>query len=205
MVGRESLLAEKPFEGFSPHDAYDYESLILRHQRFAPRIQAEEDPSLKQPIAYCVLVDRRSASIFAYQRATRSGEYWEERLRGKWSIGLGGHIDLCDIRSPNPIRASMEREIREEVACDGVIKPEIVGYINDERDMVGRVHFGILYCVDIGSRKVRHRTKEIAHSKMVSRDEWLRMLAEGLVTIEGWSRIITPPIIDLLSKEGSAH
>ena len=203
VVGREALLGERPFQGFSPAAAYDYESLILKGYRYAPRAEAEENPALKQPIAYCIIVNPRERLILAYRRAEREGDYAEKRLRGKWSMGVGGHIDPVDLDGANPIRTSMLRELGEEIVCPRAGEPRILGYINDDVDMVGAVHFGLLYRLDTDARSVASATREIAEAKMIPAGEWRDRLARSDAAVEGWSRIAFGPLIASLCGLGS--
>ena len=196
VIGREALLGGRPFQGFSSAAAHDYETLILKQFRYAPRAAAEEDPSLKQPIAYCIIVNPRARLILAYRRADREGDYAEKRLRGKWSMGVGGHIDPGDLDAANPIRASMLRELGEEIRCEGTGEPRILGYINDDVDMVGKVHFGLLYRLDTDARTVESATREIAEAAMIPAEAWRQKLARGGVSVEGWSRIAFPPLLE---------
>jgi predicted NUDIX family phosphoesterase len=196
VVEREALLGERPFQGFSPAAACDYESLILKGYRYAPRAEAEENPALKQPIAYCIIVNPREGLILAYRRAEREGDYAEKRLRGKWSMGVGGHIDPVDLDGANPIRTSMLRELGEEIVCPCAGEPRILGYINDDVDMVGKVHFGLLYRLDTDARSVASATREIAEARMIPAAEWRERLACGGGAVEGWSRIAFGPLLE---------
>jgi predicted NUDIX family phosphoesterase len=198
VIGREALLGERPFQGFSPAAACDYESLILRGYRYEPRARAEEDPSLKQPIAYCIIVNPRERMILAYRRAEGEGDYAEKRLRGKWSLGVGGHIDPGDLDAANPIRASMLRELGEEIRIGKPGEPRILGYINDDVDMVGKVHFGLLYRLDTDVRTVEPATREIAEARMLPAEEWREKLARDRAAVEGWSRIAFPALLATL-------
>jgi predicted NUDIX family phosphoesterase len=201
VVARRLLLDGRPFQGFSPAGAHDYESIILKNYRYVLRTEAEKNPALKQPIAYCIIVNPVRKELFAYKRSELEGDYDEERLRGKWSIGIGGHIDRVDMAAENPIRASMLRELDEEIAWDGASRPSILGYINDEMNMVGKVHFGLLYKLDIEAREVKQRAREIAEARMLKVEEWRHMLRRKDIVIEEWSRIASVPIIESLSVE----
>jgi predicted NUDIX family phosphoesterase len=198
VVDREILLEERNFQGFIPAGACDYESFILDHYRYVPRSEAEECPALKQPIAYCVIVNRSLGKIFAYRRAEAEGDYGEARLRGKWSLGIGGHIDRSDLAAENPIRASMLRELGEEIEIAGRLRPKILGYINDDTDMVGRVHFGLLYLLDTGAEEIAPRAREIAEARMLTEGEWQGMLRRDDIVIEEWSRIASGPLLESL-------
>jgi predicted NUDIX family phosphoesterase len=195
VVDREILFGRRQFQGFAPDDTCDYESLILENYRYVPRSEAEDCPLLKQPIAYCVVVNRSLGKIFAYRRSEDEGDYGEARLRGKWSLGIGGHVDRNDLASENPIRASMLRELGEEIEIAGELKPRILGYINDDTDMVGRVHFGLLYLLDTENEEIAPRAKEIAEARMLTGGEWQGMLRREDIVIEGWSRIASSPLL----------
>ncbi|MCX6355813.1 MAG: NUDIX domain-containing protein [Candidatus Aureabacteria bacterium] len=203
VVDRGLLLAERTFQGYVPPEFHDYESVILGNYRYVPRAQAEVDPNLKQPVAYCAIVNPRERRVFAYRRATAKDDYAEERLRGKWSIGIGGHIDPADRSAANPVRASLVRELAEELVWEGPAEPRLIGYINDDRDMVGKVHFGLLYRIDKGMKEIRARTGEIAEARMVAWKEWEKMMRSRAYRVEGWSRIVSEPLSrSLEGKEG---
>src|SRR6266704_2968895 len=77
------------------------------------RSQAENDPHYKQLIPYVLIVcgDR----LLRYQRG-KGGQ--ETRLRGLWSVGIGGHIsdEDSDLFTKNlGYREGMRREVEEEV------------------------------------------------------------------------------------------
>lgn len=198
VVDRKVLLGGRRFQGFAPADAYDYESLILKRYRYVPRSEAEERPSLKQPIAYCVIVNRALGRVFAYRRSEDERDYGEARLRGKWSLGIGGHIDRADLAAENPIRASMLRELGEEIEIAGELRPRIMGYINDDTDMVGKVHFGLLYRLDTEAGEIAPRAREIAETRMLTEAEWRGMLRRQDIVVEEWSRIASAPLLENL-------
>ncbi len=204
VVERGVLLKKRTFQGFSPAGGYDYESLVLKHYHYSPRWEVEDNPNLKQPIAYCIIVNPVEKRIFAYKRAEEEGHYEEKRLRGKWSLGIGGHIDRIDQTSSNPIQASLLRELSEEISWSEPFEPHILGYINDDADMVGKVHFGLLYVLDTKALEIKPRSKEITESRMVTVDEWHEMLHLGESGIEGWSRIASEPILKDLSGKRKA-
>ena len=205
VVERDLLLAERPFQGFSPAAGYDYESLVLKNYRYEQREEAEGNPALKQPIAYCIILNPALGRIFAYKRSEGKEDYDEARLRGKWSLGIGGHIDRTDLTAENPIRASMLRELEEEITITVALEPRILGYINDDMDMVGKVHFGLLYRLDTEAREITQRAREIAEARMLTAGEWQHMLCRKDIVIEEWSRIASTPLLESLSAGGMHH
>ena len=142
VVERDKLFGEDYFQGFKNHEEFDYEKIILDNLKIMRRGDAEVDSSHKQPIGYMLIVNPKSKKIFVY---LRSGEGGENRLHGKWSLGVGGHIEPFDIKNKNinPIRKSQLRELKEEIEIIGnILGIKVLGYVNDEEDSVGKVHFG---------------------------------------------------------------
>ena len=188
VVKRSVLFGKDYFQGFKRHNEIDFEKRILENYEYVERDVAEKNEQLKQPIGYCVLLDPKTKKIFLYRRATRDEDYKEKRLQGKWSIGIGGHIERADVKEENPIRGSMLRELKEEVGLDNVLKIETLGYINDDSNSVGRVHFGILYVVEI-ENELSWESKEIEQGKMVGIEEFARMCESDAENVESWSCI----------------
>ena len=190
VIEREKLFGNDYFEGFKPNGEINYESRILANFTFKKRGLVEKDPSYKQPIAYCVIVNPVLKKVFAYQRSAQDARYSEKRLQGKWSVGLGGHIEKFESHNRNPIYASMLRELSEEVeGLGGSIKPRVLGYINDDSDDVGKVHFGILYIVETAD-EIKPKDAEIREGRLREMEELEKMLASSAVfRFEEWSRI----------------
>ncbi len=186
-VKREDLF-EESFQGFKEAKKKDFQKVILNNYEYVKRGEAEKDESLKQPIGYSVLVDQEGR-VFAYQRASKDDEYTEKRLQGKWSWGVGGHVDKIDDEAKNPIKTSVLRELNEEISVDGEIEEiEVLGYINDDSDSVGRVHFGILYMVKInGSAKAGD--SEITNENFRELSELKEVVANEDTEVEEWSKI----------------
>eukprot|EP00904_Undaria_pinnatifida_P001936 jgi/Undpi1/11743/HiC_scaffold_37.g14038.m1 len=111
--------------------------------RFESRPVAEEQPAWKQPIPYCGV--RCGDDVFVVQR--RKGGT-EQRLHGKKSIGIGGHVGPEDGAPGDPellIRA-LQRELREELFLPSEIPtPRFLGLINDDSNPVGSVHVGLAF------------------------------------------------------------
>ena len=105
-VSREDMLT-KPFREMK---------LVL-----ADRDTCENDPENIQIIPYIVLRDIDSGKIFAYQRGNGGDE---DKLKAKWSIGIGGHIDELPRENEDPVDLIAReacREMQEEVGI--VIDP----------------------------------------------------------------------------------
>ncbi|MDZ7338955.1 MAG: NUDIX domain-containing protein [candidate division KSB1 bacterium] len=198
VVPREELFREFEFQGFLPADKHDFEAVVRRHMAYVRRGLAEKDPSLKQPIAYCLIVNPEKRKVFAYRRSTRSQDYQEQRLQGKWSWGVGGHIEKHD-GVDDPVRASMLRELCEEVELPDEPEVDVLGYINDDSNPVGQVHFGILYKIATSAGNVVPRGSEMAWGGFVDLARLEEILASPECEVETWSQIAMPALRNLLA------
>jgi len=117
-----------------------------------PRNILEYDTNFKHIIPYILI--EQNGKYLSYQRTTKSGE---SRLHGSYSIGFGGHIDVGDIVTQNSnqeidllntVYKSAAREITEELSLQesDVITTnfEIYGFLTDNSNEVGLVHFGLV-------------------------------------------------------------
>ncbi len=160
---------------------------------FMDREQAENDPSFKQVIPYCVL--KSGNKIFAYQRSKKGGE---SRLHDLWSIGVGGHVNLGDASTAQgkgwreTYLWALGRELREEVNLDftELASAPLVAMLYDNSNDVGKVHFGMVHLVDVGDRSAMKACREaIASSEWMTRDE-----VEQL-NLENWSRLVVDRVL----------
>lgn len=169
----------------------------------------ETDPSFLQIIPYGFFIDL-SGQVLIY---TRGGtKYKENRLTGKVSVGLGGHIDETD---PDALSA-LEREISEEadiVSAGKIVEPENLtnfhqwlkqyliikplGLLMDDRNdgmgSVGQVHIGLI-CqlmpqqptvslqVKLGAEGVSQQNMTLAELK--------QMVAAGSLVPETWTQLL---------------
>lgn len=181
VVKRELLFKDNYFEGFLHNSSADFESRILDNFEYIKRGIAEENPEYKQPISYCVITNPGKKSLFVYQRASKDESYGEKRLQGKYSCGIGGHIEPIDKK--NPIRDSLLREMSEEVSIDKIKNIKILGYLNDDSNSIGKVHFGILYVIETES-SIQPKGREIESGKLI---EFSKI--DKNLNFEDWSRI----------------
>lgn len=197
VVDNKNLFKEDYFDGFLGAEKVDFQSRILENFKYIKRGVAEKSETEKQPIGYVILANKKEKTIFVYQRATKDENYTEKRLQGMWSWGVGGHIDKIDSERGNPIEKSLLREIDEEVKIIGKLnKIEVLGYINDDSNDVGKVHFGILFLADIDG-EVAVKNYEMVSGKMMSLKELKKMTENE--KIEEWSKISLPIIEKIIS------
>lgn len=182
VVPRECLFPSGGFHGFSDEGIERYLTAISAHAFFAARGAVEHNPDLKQIIPYVVL--RHDGRVFLVRR-TRGGS--EARLREKFSVGIGGHINPEDVAdAADPLAAGMRRELEEEVEVPPGWQARPVGSLNDDQESVGSVHFGLVYVADLTSPDVRVRETEKLQGAFASLEE-IRAVYPRLET---WSQFI---------------
>jgi predicted NUDIX family phosphoesterase len=147
------------------------------------RDAAEADPSFKQVIPYCVL---RSGGLYFTYRRRKGGD---GRLRGLRSLGVGGHINPVDGVAGGlaTYRAALARELLEEVGleAEGEFWPRWL--IHDDRDEVGRVHFGLCHLVDVpAAQRASLREDGLCEAQYAD----ARTLLADASQFEGWSRLL---------------
>lgn len=176
------------FQGFNG-DVRPYLSALLDrgHTLFLPRSDAEDDPSYKQLIPYCLF--RCDGRILHYRRGSGVGE---GRLLGKRSVGIGGHISEEDAGgSEHPYEVGMRREIAEEVEITGNVRDSIFGLINDDLTEVGRVHLGVVHVFELDEPRVIARESSIAEIGFADPEE----LAAAAGEFETWSQICLTQLV----------
>lgn len=146
------------FNGIRTEGLDDAVSLLLdpSNHFFMDRATAEEDPSHKQLIPYCIF--RCGDRILHYTRGKAGGE---SRLHAKISVGVGGHVNPVDMgegrKGADAYHAAVTREIEEELNLPEKHEHRIIALLNDESNPVGQVHLGIVHLVDLKSDAVSSR------------------------------------------------
>lgn len=187
VIRKEILFAKKQFYGYS--ETGDYETIILKNYEWMERDLAEVNDQYKQPICYIIICNLNLKKVFIYQRASKDKDYSEKRLQGKYSCGIGGHIEKMDLEATNPINASLIRELKEEVDIFDSKDLKIIGYINDEKDDVGKVHFGMLYLLNTNAEKITPLAPEIKEGKFIDIVEFENICNSSNLNVEGWTKI----------------
>lgn len=170
------------FQGFNG-DVRAYLNVLLEggHTLFLERAAAEDDPSYKQLIPYCLFQCR--GKLLHYRRGSGIGE---GRLLGKRSVGIGGHISEEDAGgSDHPYQVGMRREIEEEVDLGSPFRESIIGLINDDATEVGRVHLGVVHVFDLDEPRVTARESSLQDFGFSKPGELVHQLEE----FESWSQI----------------
>jgi len=101
-------------------------------------------------------------------------------------MGIGGHINPIDNNSGNTLEGGMKREFEEEIDYPYDYKTKIIGFINDDKDSVGRVHFGVVALVEGSNGKIKVEERDKLSGKMMTLFE-ARKFRDNM---EGWSQIV---------------
>lgn len=177
---------------------------LIDQAEWRPRTAAlEADPSWKQFVAYGVLTCH--GNVFAYRRR-KAGT--EQRLHGKVSIGIGGHVEPRD--SPDPtgvirlgtLERAMYRELDEEARPARGASFHLAGLLHDDRELitdgkvpVGHVHLGVVY-------EIRCASTELTHDHEIDPLGWIApsdlIDAKGM-QYESWSALLADRLLPLMA------
>ncbi len=164
---------------------------------FMDRAAAEEDPTHKQIIPYCIF--RCGNRILHYTRGKAGGE---SRLHAKISVGVGGHVNPVDMgegrTGADAYHAAVTREIEEELDLPEEHEHRIIALINDESNAVGQVHLGIVHLVDLKSDAVASREDALTDLGFTPLAELAGPLFERLET---WSQFCIRYLSEEFSEE----
>jgi len=118
-----------------------------------------------------------SKALLIFQRAKAS------RLCVRFQRGE----PIDDIEGADIIESAIQREIAEEVKLGARYTKKLIGFINDDSNDVGKVHFGLLYLVDLKSPRISVSDDE----KDVNEGSLIKISEVGGYTefMENWSRI----------------
>lgn len=183
-------------DGVSIFEKVPAEFFELKTQ-LVERSLAEVDPSYLQIIPYIVVRD--GDLVFGYYRGKKGGE---NRLHAKYSIGLGGHMDL----EPTPFVSLSEviamealRELNEEISLDPTPAQEAkllsdllsnASLVYNDVDEVGSVHLGVVVQINVTKDQIAgNETDVIEQGQFWTVDELYARAKAGELHFENWSRI----------------
>lgn len=188
LVVKRSLLEEiGMFDGFRSEGIDEVVGKLLEEGNhfFLDRAEAEEDPSHKQLIPYCIF--KCGDRVLHYTRGKAGGE---NRLHAKLSVGVGGHINPVDMgegrKGAAAYYAAVEREIDEELEIDSDYTMRVIGLLNDDSNPVGQVHLGVVHLVEMDGENVSSREDALTDLSWARVDELNGELYDRLET---WSQL----------------
>jgi len=180
---------------------------------FAERAAMELRPDFQQIIPSFILVDKEAETMLLYQRKPK---HTEQRLAGMHTPVFGGHIDpidwdkedikakiaIQDFDIPSVIYNGLAREMKEETGLDLyelLDSAEFYGIIKDDSNDVGKVHTGLVYCIDIKlDEELLHQIvskSEVNSVKVVDLESFSELLASTSFTLESWAQLVIEDII----------
>ncbi len=189
VVPRELLFSGQAPHGFVPIDldarrSTGWLEAIRVHGRFASRAEVEHDPSRKQIIPYAVVVGR--GHMLLLRRLDGGGE---RRLHHLYSVAVGGHLNPSDAHEGDPLATGARRELLEEVAI-GRGSMGIIGFVNDETNPVGSVHFGVVFRVEVEGRDPTSREPTELEASFLPIKDVLGRFRLDHASFETWSRLV---------------
>ena len=179
LVVKKEFISNKNWTGFEPSDFSSYLEVLKNHREFLPRSEMEKDSSYKQIIPY--LIFEYDGKYFVMQRKAEASE---QRLKSKFSIGIGGHIREDDIKSLD-LSQWANREFHEEVLYDGKLEIKPLGVVNDDSNSVGEVHIGFVFLLKGFSGDIKIRS-EHKSGRLMSLKECL----DHQSRMETWSSMV---------------
>jgi predicted NUDIX family phosphoesterase len=148
VVPRYALPDAAAWYGLRTDGLAGFVAAVERDGRYEARSRMEQDPDFKQIIPYLVLRD--GSRYFLMQRTSAGGD---GRLHGRYSIGVGGHLNPGD----GSLLAGLHREWAEELVADFVPDFQLLALLNDDTTPVGAVHLGAVYGADAAGRSIAIR------------------------------------------------
>ncbi len=187
------------------------EVLPNRKGRFMLRSSSlEHNQDFQQIISYGVVIKPgdKTLKVLVYRRNAAKGAYKEERLGGKHSVGVGGHVQVTD----RTLRQSLIRELIEETKIfrDGnmidssklcsdfgrykeYFKLVPCGLIKDETNSVGKVHLGAVFLIiphdNVDIRMRTGKGEESISYKYMTFSEYQKGVNSGSINPESWTTI----------------
>lgn len=148
----------------------------------------EEDPSYKQLISYTLIKDIKTGDVLVYTRLIGGGE---ERLHGKSSVGIGGHMnDISQKDISEILKINASREIEEEIGINfeyALNNIKFIGLINDDVEDVGKVHIGLVYIIEVDKEDIQVTEKDTLLVNWYNSKK-----AKNIENYESWSEFLKP-------------
>ncbi|BDC34129.1 phosphoesterase [Candidatus Dependentiae bacterium Noda2021] len=179
VVKRLTLFQDLAWHGLNTQGTAELVSTITHNQEFLPRSLMEQDPTYKQIIPY-VIFNFQDRYFVMQRKATAS----EQRLKNKFSLGIGGHVRQEDVME-KPILDWAHREFHEEINYVGNLHLQPLGFLNDDTNAVGQVHLGFVILA-IGDSDQIYVKSELKSGYLLTKDE----IEQAYGQLESWSQIV---------------
>lgn len=186
VVPRNKLFNGNPIpNGFGKDDLPGLINRIYQHAYFIDRPKAENNRELKQVIPY-IMVTYQNKIFTLHRKSTQT----EKRLHDKYSIGVGGHINPVEQigdKIDGVIEKGLERELNEELSVTCSYNYKVIGYLNDDTNDVGSVHFGLVHRLTVTDEK----SVSVAEKDMMEGQFMAGLEIEKIYPLmETWSQLL---------------
>lgn len=190
VIKSEILFKDGKWQGLKTDNLDYYIDLIKKNCEFKRRGDMENDPSYKQLIPYILF--NYENKYFIYKYLEKAGE---ARLKNDYIIGVGGHINLVDVKDgENVLEAGRDREWDEEVEYnDKFSAKKLVGLLADERRDVESVHLGLVYVFKGSTPNISIKETDKMIGELLGPEE----IKFKCCNTEGWAPIIYNEYIKL--------
>ncbi len=180
VVKRDKLFSkDAAWSGLKEVNFQDYLAIIKEHQKFLPRTAMEQDPTHKQIIPYMIFTHNDRYFLMQRKKSTT-----EQRLKSKYSFGIGGHIRQEDMETDALIDWA-KREFDEEVSYNDAYSIDLLGILNDDSNTVGQVHVGFVMLVKGTSDAISVKS-ELQSGELLTLEECKAYFS----SMETWSQIV---------------
>lgn len=179
VVQRDLLFPDGAWQGLKNINFDTYIEIINAKKEFLPRSSMEQDPRYKQIIPY--LIFTHNNNYFLMQRRAETSE---QRLKNKYTLGIGGHIRQEDMQNSS-IFDWATREFHEEVNYSGNLSITGLGILNDDSNEVGKVHIGFVLLLQGDSANISVKS-ELKSGALLSFQE----CAAYMPSMESWSQMV---------------
>ena len=194
VVTRDLFVKLGEFQGFQAEaPRYLHSFFQAGNFRFLTRAAVEEDAGFKQIIPY-VLFRHRGRWL----RYLRGSAIAEQRLAGRASMGIGGHVNKNDYAASegefgeSAYFAGLAREVAEELRTSGATRQRLVGLVNNDSTPVGSVHLGVVHVFELEDGAVEPAEADLTQLQWLTPKE----LEAEEELLEGWSRICLAEILE---------
>ena len=182
----------------------EYRKLVTLYGTYYYRYEVENDQSKKQIIPYVVL---KHGDQYMFSKRLKG----DSRLVGGLTIGMGGHIDYCDLEMDathidffHTVNNCIYRELTEEttVKSEDMIRYRPITCFIDESNDVSSVHACILYEMELYNTDIEIKETEKLEAKWLSINEVTDDMYESL---EGWSKIAYTQLFGKRKKKSKSE
>ncbi len=202
-VSAQLLLVTKPvtFEMFNRDKKVIEDTIraILQDGKpqFLRREQAEKSREVQQIVIYALLVNSEGRYFFARRRSDAR----RVELRKRGTLLVGGHAEQrdWDPKAPRSIfQRCLGRELDEELIGISADHIDPIGFVNDNRNEMGKQHLAFIHQVKVGGKAVIRRQALDAEFGRGS-NEWLTRdeIAARMDSLDPWSQLVASEFFNL--------